>query len=227
MRRIIIAAAATAAFLFSISCYAVTSSNSELITAAAYANDVPQLQELSEQSTGYDRAYALYRLAQLSFAEPDKHLQPQLDQATAILETMTAPEAKVLLAAVHNLSMGLDPRRAPQLASEVAQLLSAAKQDEQSRGRALLVEGINRFFTPPAYGGGVEVARDLLQQAAQHFDSRPDQTGSIRWGEAEVDLWLGQVYAALQQPAQALRHYDRALSADPACLWAQHFKARL
>lgn len=226
MKRTIILAIGTAAILLTLTGQALAS-NSDAITRAAYANDLTQLDILAQENTGYDRAYAFYREAQLRFSSADQNLQPILDQATAILTPMEDPEAKVLLAAVHNLTMGLSPQRAAQLAPEVEQLLNAAKEDDKTRGRALLIEGINRFYTPAAYGGGAESARERLQQAAEHFAHGKQQATEVTWGEAETHVWLGQVYAAMQQPKKAREHYQQALAVDPPCPWAHYYMDQL
>lgn len=207
--------------------YASADSRPDLkdITSAAYTGDTDVLHALAQASEGYHRAYALYRQAQLGFVEPGEHLKPVLEQAAAILQPRQDAESKVLLAAVYNLSMGLEPSRAKQLAPKALELLAEAKASPFARPRALLIEGINRFYTPASYGGGADVALALLEEAAVLFTDATTAAGeeNINWGEAETQLWLGQVHAALGQPDQARSHYEHALALDPACQWAQHY----
>lgn len=195
------------------------------ITVAAYTNDVAQLQAQAHQHHGYDRAYALYRIAQLGFASPGDHIRPALEEATAILKQRDDAESKVLLAAVNNLSMGLEPWRAQALAGETAELLTAGQASAEARPRALLIAGINRFYTPAAYGGGAAQALTLLQQAEALFANT--DVSRISWGQAETQIWLGQVHASLGDESKAREHYEKALALDPECQWANHYRNTL
>lgn len=111
----------------------------------------------------------------------------------------------------------------------MAQLLETAKASPSARARALLIEGINRFHTPAAYGGGVDKALALLEKAAALFAQRADgkNLSPVAWGEAETHIWLGQVRARLGQPQQARAHYEQALSLDPSCAWANYYLGQL
>ena len=192
----------------------------QAITNATYQYNASQLNALADSSTGYNKAYAYYRLAQIDIPNPDKSaVLANLDLALAELKPLNDPEADVLKAAIWGLMMGADPKSASTLYPQLQQTLAEAKEDINAKPRALLIEGINAFYTPPAYGGGTEKARTLLEEALNHYQASSTDA-QVVWGEVETYIWLGQVLEQEQQTDKARSAYKQALALDPNCTWA-------
>jgi tetratricopeptide (TPR) repeat protein len=126
--------------------------------------------------------------------------------------------------------MGSQPERAQVLAPKVELLLTQGEKSEPTvRARALLIKGINRFYTPPAFGGGTDTAFALLQQAALQFQQNQDNNihDSIAWGPEETQIWLGKIEASLGNKAQAKNYYQKALAMNPNCSWVEFYLKQL
>ena len=202
----------------------------QAITDAAFQNDLKHLHTFARSSDGYNRAYSFYRQAQLTFANPNEQTRSLLQDAATILKTNNDGESQVLLAAVYNLIMGASPDRAQTLAPRVELLLNQGEKSEPAtRARALLIKGINRFYTPPAFGGGTDIAFALLQQAALQFQENQDNNiqDSIAWGPVETQIWLGKVEASLGNKKQAMHYYQNALAINPNCSWVEFYIKQL
>ena len=198
-----------------------SSSIEHSITNATCQHNTPELKALADSSTGYNKAYALYRLAQVNITNEDKStVITHLNDAIALLAPIRDPEADVLKAAIWGLLMGADPKSASTLYPQVQQTLAAAKAHKNAKPRALLIEGINAFYVPPAYGGGTEKARLLFKEALSYYQS-PAKNAQISWGEVETNIWLGQVLEQEGQKEEARSAYEEALTLDPNCTWAK------
>ena len=204
------------------------SSNLELaITNATYQHDIPELNALADSSAGYNKAYALYRLAQVNMPNEDKSaVIAHLNDALTALTPISDPEAEVLKAAILGLLMGADPKSASTLYPQVQQTLTAAKAHKSAKPRALLIEGINAFYVPPAFGGGTEKARLLFKEALSYYQS-PVKNAQVSWGEVETYIWLGQVLEQEGQKEEARSAYEEALTLAPNCTWAKHQLSQL
>jgi tetratricopeptide (TPR) repeat protein len=172
--------------------------------------------------------YALYRLAARHGC--DEEADPRcvwqlLEQAKSALEASAerAPTAEThaLLASVYGLMISENPSLGPSLGQRIDGLQADALALDPENPRVWLLKGIGEFFTPEAYGGGVEPALAALERSARAFETDAPVPPRPRWGRADVHLWLGQVHQAKGDADEARRHYERALELEPSNAWVR------
>lgn len=197
------------------------------ITDAAYAGDIAGLKSFAASEAGYSKAYALYRLTTLSFLSGDKpQLLAWLKQAEQALATPKNAEEEVLLAAIIGVMMGVDSSNAMNLIVPYQTLLQKNQTDEFAKARVFLLQGMAAFHTPPAYGGGIESAKALLNQALAAFEYNTQVLNANEqlWGEAESHVWLGKLYWQSGDKVSGQKHFDKALEVNPKMTWVEYFK---
>jgi len=184
-----------------------------------------QLIQLSNQSEGYDKALAYYRLAvsQNLQAKPQK-ANASLEQAITLLEEITSQsenndEAWALLAQVYGLKIAYEPMKGAYYGPKSGQALSKALAINNENPRTHLVLGISKYNTPTMFGGSKEAALKALNKAISLYSD--SQASDIRWGKAEAYVWRGLTQLELGQKEQALNDWQTALSIEPNYGWAQ------
>jgi tetratricopeptide (TPR) repeat protein len=127
-------------------------------------------------------------------------------------------EALALYAAVNgNLitSFWSGMRRGPR----IGKALKKAEEAEPENPRLALIKGINAFFSPKMFGGGVEKAEKELRRAEELFSREAPDKLWPNWGRVDVLAWLGQVMEKKGQWEEAQSYYDRALALEPDHAW--------
>jgi tetratricopeptide (TPR) repeat protein len=196
------------------------------ITKAAYTYSLNQLSDFSKSAEGYNKAYALYRQAQLTYNKNSPaDLLTMLTEAQNLLNTENDSEAKLLLAAIYGLRLGINPQEGAELGPKIQPLLIAAQANPSSKGRALLIEGVSLLFMPAAYGGGASQAEQILQNSLNAFNQQDSNNASseVSWGKVETYVWLGKALALQGKSEDAKIAFQQALQIDPHCLWINHF----
>lgn len=70
-------------------------------------------------------------------------------------------------------------------------LLAKAKELDANNPRAYLLDGQGKFYTPPAFGGGKDKAKPILEEAVKKFAAfKPASTIAPNWGEARAKQML-------------------------------------
>ena len=172
--------------------------------------------------------YALYRLAARHGCDTEAEpgcVWKLLERAESALETsiQRGPRAEThgLLASVYGLMIGENGALGATLGSRIDAVQADALALGPENPRVWLLRGIGAFFTPEAFGGGVESAITALERSAAGFESDAPAPPEPRWGEADVHLWLGQAYAARGEVAQARAQYERVLELEPDNAWVR------
>jgi ketosteroid isomerase-like protein len=142
--------------------------------------------------------YAAYSKALLGIIEEDKTKKVLLfDEAERSLEAAKSngasenDEVYVLLAMMASMKIGIYPDQWAKYGEQFADNIKKAKQLRKENPRIYYLEGMSKFYTPEAYGGGKESARPYFEKAAEYFT--PQSTSDIRkpdWGKRQNDEML-------------------------------------
>jgi tetratricopeptide (TPR) repeat protein len=128
-------------------------------------------------------------------------------------------ETHALLAMVLGRLIGADQSSAPTLGPMIPQEMNAAVTMAPSNPRVWLLRGIQSFYTPIQYGGGLPVAETQLNRAIELFATDHPMPPAPAWGHAEAYVWLGQVLQRGGRIAEARAAYNRALALEPDYPW--------
>jgi hypothetical protein len=71
--------------------------------------------------------------------------------------------------------------------------IEKAKKLDPTNPRPWLLEAENKFYTPEAYGGGKDVAKELFDKSKQLADNfKPETELSPVWGKSSLEYFLSQ-----------------------------------
>ena len=195
------------------------------VDQAASAMNLEQLKLYAEESAQpYVQAYAHYRLATMTIESEDQTLARDAIASaeqiiSAALDENGTAEHYTLQAALLGLKMGLNPRQGVTLGPEQQRLLAQAEALAPQNPRVELVRGTAAFYTPGAFGGGLDKAEQHFKQALNYYQ-RP--CAEICWGHAETLTWLGLVYAQQDKPEEARASWREADAVEPGYGWANY-----
>lgn len=167
----------------------------------------------------YSIAYADWRIAMLPEMNASK-MAPVLEDAVRQLQEALKvdghyAEAEALLASVYGVQIGVEPARAMFLVPLISNALEHATSLQPDNPRVVLLQGINAYFTPPAYGGGPEKAQPLFARALELFDRESRPSDWPNWGRLDALAYLGQIQAARGDRKAARTAYEKALELAP------------
>jgi tetratricopeptide (TPR) repeat protein len=173
------------------------------------------------------QGYALWREAALvlGMRKPDE-ARPLLEAADRALERAAAgrplPETLALHAsvlgqriAVGGMADGI--RFGPRSGA----LMGEAERAGPRNPRVWLLRGMNAMFAPAAFGGGLDRAETALRRAAALFESDRAAPPAPTWGQADVHVALGQVYAKQGRRDEARAAYRQVLALQPDNAWVR------
>jgi tetratricopeptide (TPR) repeat protein len=167
--------------------------------------------------------FALYRQAAVTHDDPER---PRiLDAAQAALERSAAirplPETHALLASVYGLRIGANPALGASLGHRSGGERAIAGRLGPENPRVWLLKGIGAFFTPEAFGGGLERAGEDFDRSLELFEVDDPERPLPRWGRADAHLWRGRVHEGFGQVDQARAEYETALLLEPEYVWVR------
>jgi len=132
------------------------------------------------------------------------------------------PETHALLALVMGSMISADRLSAPSLGPQIPLEMNAAVTSGPTNPRVWLLRGIQSFYTPTQYGGGVSVAEQQLNRAIELFETDNPTPPAPRWGKAEAYVWLGQILQKQNRIAEARAAYNKALSLQSNYPWVTY-----
>jgi tetratricopeptide (TPR) repeat protein len=106
-------------------------------------------------------------------------------------------------------------RRGPRIGKS----LDKAMKLEPDNPRLALTQGVNAFFAPKSFGGGLEKAEQALKRAEALFSEEPPDKPWPNWGRVDVYAWLGQVSDKKGRKEEARLYYEKALELEPDHVW--------
>ncbi len=168
----------------------------------------------------YYRAYAHYRLGELSF-DRKKLAKGHLNDCIKILKKRLKTdtdfaEALALKATCYGVSAPFYMLRAATRGMAANGAMEKAMAIDAMNPRVILAEAISLYFRPSAFGGDKEEAAKRLDDAIEQFaDYAPATEEHPVWGEAEAWLYKSRVMKDLDNLAEANKAMDQALSLAP------------
>lgn len=205
----------------------------QTITAIENASmelNVTALITLKENSQGYDKALANYRLGlNYSFTQQQDKALAALKAATKQLTTLVEIDSKdneswALLAQVYGLQIAYQPMRGSELGPKSAMALTTAQNISPNNPRVLLVKGVSKYNTPAMFGGSKHEALKVLSRAIAEYAN--DQYSEYHWGHAEAYTWRGLTQLELGNKAAALADWAKAVEISPNYGWAKNLLAK-
>ena len=172
------------------------------------------------------KGYALWREAAivLGTAEP-RDARPLLQEADRVLERSAErqpmPETYALRASVTGQLIGTsrNPIDGMRLGPRSSSLMERATEAGPRNPRVWFLHGMSAMYTPGLFGGGLDKAEQSLQKALALFPGDAPAPPLPDWGEADVHIYLGQVYAKQGRRDEARAAYQRALALQPENPW--------
>jgi hypothetical protein len=145
--------------------------------------------------------YAAYCITSQGLSEKDNSKKDALaDKATELVtkaETVLGKEnsetdlLKSMIATVH---MTVDPQsRYMTYGPDIASYIEKSKTLDPTNPRPYLFEAENKFYTPEAYGGGKDAAKESFEKANELFNNfKPETDLSPNWGKTTLNYFLSQ-----------------------------------
>lgn len=117
----------------------------------------------------------------------------QITKAETVLgkENSETSLIKAMIATAH---MTVDPQsRYMTYGAAINENIKKSESLDPTNPRPILFEAQSKFFTPEAYGGGKDVAKDLFDKAKTLFANfKPESDLSPNWGKSSLEYFLSQ-----------------------------------
>ena len=145
--------------------------------------------------------YAAYCASLQALTEKDNAQKDALaDKATASLTKAESilgkenSETDVIKSMIATAHMMVDPQdRYMTYGPDINQNIEKAKSLDSTNPRPYLLEAQNKFYTPEAYGGGKDAAKEAFDKAKQLMDNfKPETELSPNWGKTTLEYFLSQ-----------------------------------
>jgi tetratricopeptide (TPR) repeat protein len=140
--------------------------------------------------------------------------QKYLDKAMAVDPSFG--ESLALYGFLLGFEIGLHPEKAMTLGMASFDYSARAVEKDPENPRIHLLKGISLFYTPEAYGGGVDNAVDALKRAATLFEKETvNDPFKPSWGKEEAYTYLGISYKRKKDIEKAKEMLQKALEINP------------
>ena len=125
-------------------------------------------------------------------------------------------EAYILKYAVTSNRWMYEPNKMNDIMAAQTEAKNLAAKYDADNPRLYLVEGINTYYTPEMFGGGVDKAQPLLEKSYEFFKTykRVDETYPD-WGKDQVCGYLALCSLKNDKLDDAKSWIDKGLEADP------------
>jgi hypothetical protein len=122
-------------------------------------------------------------------SKADEYLQK------GILLSSNNSEILTLQAMLLNTKILVDPvNRFQEYSVQSAEYIKKAKEQNPANPRPYLIEGRTKMFTPPAFGGGPEAAKPIIEKAILMYkEFTPENSIAPKWGYSQAEKMLARV----------------------------------
>lgn len=166
----------------------------------AIANNFARIGD-AEKTQWLPYYYAAYATVMQGLLDQDVSKKDDLaDKATELLKKSEAilgkenSETATVKSMIATLQMTVDPQsRYMTYGTVIVENIQKAQSLDSTNPRPLLLLAQNTFYTPEAFGGGKDAAKDLFEKAKVKFESfKPETELSPSWGKSSLDYFLSQ-----------------------------------
>jgi tetratricopeptide (TPR) repeat protein len=182
----------------------------------------------------YYIAYADYQLVSIfnaknKTAQSETYLEDgitQLESAKALNEK--SAEVLALLGSLYGMKAGTGMINGMRFGSKSSGAFEAALALAPTNPRAVMLDGISKFYTPSMFGGDKVAAAVQFKKAADLFESASKTSGEKTetiepdWGHAESYIWQGVAAMDKNDNAAAKTALDKALQIAPDYAWVKY-----
>jgi tetratricopeptide (TPR) repeat protein len=172
----------------------------------------------------YDLLLARYGYIAFSMEKNPSAAKKQLDMAEKELEKLLRnpswlSHAKAMQGAFLGFRISLRPISAVLLGPRSYRAINEAVEADKSNPVAWMEMANSRFYTPSAFGGSKQEARDYYSQSVQLFEKnlKPNQ----RWLYLNSLVGLAKSYEFLDRKDLAIATYKKALTFEPEFKWVR------
>lgn len=173
----------------------------------------------------YELAYVDWRIAQLLDRGAKKERKRLLKEAQTRLDLILEVDpAHAEAHALRGTSIGDRIEGAFSgmvLGGRASASLDRAAELAPENPRVAVQRAIGFFFTPKAFGGGMERAEAELRRARRLFEEGDAAKVWPFWGRVDTLVWLGQVLAETGRREEARAVYEEALTLAPGHAWTR------
>ncbi|HEU4718938.1 MAG TPA: hypothetical protein VFU15_13935 [Bacteroidia bacterium] len=153
----------------------------------------------AEKSQWLPSYYMAYCLLVESYMDETSKTDDYCDQASHLLDHADSispnnSEILVLRSMCASARIRVNPMtRGGKYGKESGQWLDKAQQADSTNPRIAYLRGTGLLYTPPAFGGGKDKAKPVLQDALKKFDAfRPASPVHPNWGRKQAEMMLAQ-----------------------------------
>jgi hypothetical protein len=143
--------------------------------------------------------YAAYAQILTTYTEKDRSkIDPIADKAEELITKAEAiagkenSETAVIKSMIATAHMSIDPQsRYMQYSAAINSNIEKAKTMDPTNPRPVYLEAQQKFYTPPAFGGGKDVAKPLFEKALAMYDTfKPAGELHPSWGKPLTEYFL-------------------------------------
>lgn len=182
--------------------------------------------EPSNAEARYYLAYNQYRLLVIAMEKKknnlfDLYFKSAIENAKKVSRIKEyKSDGDVLLAAIYMMKLNSDKSEAPVISAKIYSLLKEAQLADSTNPRVYLIRGIMRLYTPPMFGGSINLAIKNFDMAISLFNKNAQET--IDWGYVETLAWKGQALTQKKEYRLAKKTYNQALEVEPEFGWVKY-----
>jgi tetratricopeptide (TPR) repeat protein len=149
----------------------------------------------------------------------EKLFDTHYDEIESTLESLVEEnsqdaELKALLSSIYGLKIGFSPLQGMFLGPKCGKLIESAKVLSPASPLVTGLYGNSKLFTPPMWGGDVEVAIRSYLTCIELYEKNPN-IANHNWLYLEAMLLLGQSYGKNNQHELAVATYEKLLKIEP------------
>ncbi len=150
-----------------------------------------------------------------------KQVQKYTESSINLLNKCT--DAKEDFAEAWGLKLGVNSNRwmyemdkMNDIIAKLSEATDMCKKYEPENPRYLLIEGINTYYTPESFGGGVDKALPILEKSFKSFETfKPKDETYPDWGMESCAGMIALCYHKQDKKDEAKKWLDKALELNP------------